>query len=143
MIGGKRLFPRATDTILFYKKDIESEFTYKQLKEKRDQPVRQLKRKKVAGRMVNARDEHGNILYQVKEDRTLDNVWRIPCIQPADRYQRMGYPTQKPDSIAGAHNRGEQQGRRCRLEDPFVAAELLSQYPNACGANGSELTLHI
>ncbi len=95
----KRLFPRATDTILFYVKDIKSEFTYKQLKEKRDQPVRQLKRKKVAGRMVNARDEHGNILYQVKEDRTLDNVWRIPCIQPADRYQRMGYPTQKPEAL--------------------------------------------
>jgi site-specific DNA-methyltransferase (adenine-specific) len=72
------------------------ECRYRQLKEQRDKPVQQLRRKKVAGRMVNARDDSGNIMYQTKEDRTIDNVWRIPCIQPADKTQRMGYPTQKP-----------------------------------------------
>ena len=95
----KKLFPRATDTLLFYAKDRHTDFTYKQLKEMRDEPVRQLMRKKVDGRIVNAKDKDGHVMYRVKEDRTIDNVWRIPCIQPADQYQRMGYPTQKPEAL--------------------------------------------
>lgn len=95
----KKLFPRATDTILFYVKNKDSGFPYKQLSEMREAPVRQLARKKVDGRMVNARDAEGKLIYRLKEDRTLDNVWRIPCLQPADRTQRMGYPTQKPQAL--------------------------------------------
>ena len=95
----KRLFPRATDTLLFYVKDVEADFTYKQIKEMRDKPVKQLARKKVGGRMVNAKDAEGHVIYRLKEDRTIDNVWRIPCIQPADKVQRMGYPTQKPEAL--------------------------------------------
>ena len=95
----KKLFPRATDTLLFYVKNIEADFTYKQLKEQRDKPVKQLARKKVDGRMVNAKDDEGHVIYRLKEDRTIDNVWRIPCIQPADKTQRMGYPTQKPERL--------------------------------------------
>lgn len=95
----KRLFPRATDTLLFYVKDIESNFTYHQLKEKREKPTKQLARKKVDGRIVNVKGEDGHVVYRIKEDRTIDNVWRIPCIQPADKTQRMGYPTQKPERL--------------------------------------------
>ena len=95
----KKLFPRATDTLLFYVKDRNANFTYKQLKEMRDKPVKQLRRKKVDGRMVNVKDAEGHVVYQLKEDRTIDNVWRIPCIQPADQTQRMGYPTQKPEAL--------------------------------------------
>ena len=95
----KRLFPRATDTIMFYVKDVNAPFVYRQLKEIRDRPFMQLARKKKDGKMVNARDEDGNLIYREKTDRTLDNVWRIPGIQPADRKQRMGYPTQKPEAL--------------------------------------------
>ncbi len=95
----KKLFPRATDTLLFYVKDVGANFTYKQLKEMREKPVKQLARKKVDGRMVNAKDSEGHVIYRLKADRTLDNVWRIPCIQPADKTQRMGYPTQKPEAL--------------------------------------------
>lgn len=91
----KRLFPRATDTIFFYVKDIGKEFTFHQLKEKREKVFKQLARKKVGGRMINARDEAGNLIYRMKEDRTIDNVWRIPCLQPASQ-ERLGWPTQKP-----------------------------------------------
>ena len=82
-----------------YTKDVNSNFYFKQLKEKRDKPVRQLKRKNVAGKMVNAKDEEGHVIYQIKEDRAIDNVWRIPCIQPADKTQRMGFQTQKPELL--------------------------------------------
>lgn len=91
----KKLFPRAHDTILFYVKDASSHFTFHQLKEKRDKPIRQLRRQKVAGRMVNVKDDEGHVVYRIAEDRTLDNVWRIPGLQPAAR-ERLGYPTQKP-----------------------------------------------
>ena len=94
----KKLFPRATDTLLFYVKDMNSEFTFHQLKEQRDKPVKQLLRKKLDGRMVNAKDEYGHVMYRMKEDRTLDNVWRIPCLQPAAP-ERLGYPTQKPVAL--------------------------------------------
>jgi len=94
----KKLFPRATDTIFFFAKDVDSEFVFNQLKEKRDTPFKQLARKKVGGKMINARDEQGNLIYRMKEDRTLDNVWRIPCLQPASQ-ERLGYPTQKPIAL--------------------------------------------
>lgn len=94
----KRLFSRATDTILFYVKDMSSGFTFNNLKEARQKPAKQLKRVKLKGRMVNARDEGGNLIYQVKEDRHIDNVWRMPMLQPASS-ERLGYPTQKPRAL--------------------------------------------
>lgn len=91
----KKLFPRATDTIFFFVKNVNEDFYFSQLKEMRETPFRQLARKKVGGKMVNARDENGSLIYRMKEDRTIDNVWRIPCLQPASQ-ERLGYPTQKP-----------------------------------------------
>jgi len=94
----KKLFAKANDTILFYVKDVNSDFTFNQLKEKRDTPVRQLARKKVDGHMVNVKGSDGKCVYHLKEDRTLDNVWRIPCLQPASS-EMLGYPTQKPVAL--------------------------------------------
>jgi DNA modification methylase len=95
----KKLFPRATDNILFYVKNVNSSFHFKQLKEAREAPVKQLARKKVAGKMVNLRGADGKVVYRESTERTLDNVWRIPCLQPADKTQNMGYPTQKPEGV--------------------------------------------
>lgn len=94
----KKCFPQATDSLLFYAKDVKADFTFHQIREMRDAPVRQLVRKKVDGKMVNARDAEGHLMYQVKEDRTVDNVWRIPMLQPASP-ERLGYPTQKPVAL--------------------------------------------
>ena len=128
----KKLFAAATDTILFYVKDSDSDFHFQQLTKKRDKPIRQLKRKKVDGKMVNARDADGHLIYQVKTDRTIDNVWRIPCLQPASK-ERLGYPTQKPVAllewiIQASSNEGDM------ILDPFagcatasVAAERLGR----------------
>lgn len=94
----KKLFPRAHDTILFYVKDVAAAFTFHQLKEMRDEPVKQLMRKKVDGKMVNVKGEDGHVVYRLKADRTLDNVWRLPCLQPAAP-ERLGYQTQKPEAL--------------------------------------------
>ncbi len=96
----KGVFPRATDTILWYVKDRSSRYSFQPLLEKRASPVKQLQRAKVNGRMVNARDEKGNVLYNERTERVVDNVWRLSMLQPADKTQNLGYATQKPESIA-------------------------------------------
>ena len=93
----KRLLPKAFDQILYYVKSKSSQqYTYNSLTEKRDEPVKQLKRVKVNGKMVNARDENGKVIYQVKDTRYVDTVWRIRCLQPANKKEWVNYATQKP-----------------------------------------------
>ncbi len=128
----KKMFPRATDTLLFYVKDVNSDFTFNQLKEKRDKPVKQLLRKKVNGKMVNVKDKNGHVVYRLKDDRTIDNVWRIACLQPASP-EKLGYPTQKPIQlleriIEASTNKGD------LILDPFcgcgtavIAAQKLNR----------------
>ncbi len=94
----KGVFPRATDTIFWYVKD-KSNYTFIPLEEKRDNPVKQLVRKKVDGKMINARDESGNVMYQMRDARVVDNVWRLSMLQPADDTENLNYPTQKPETI--------------------------------------------
>jgi DNA modification methylase len=95
----KPIFPRNTDKILFYVKSRDASPTFHIQREQREAPVKQLVRKKVDGRMVNARDEDGNVLYRTAEDRVIDEVWRIPMLQPADKTQYTGFVTQKPEAI--------------------------------------------
>ena len=94
----KGVFPRATDTILWYAKN-KSKVIFNPLFEKRDRPVKQLVRRKVDGKMVNARDENGNVMYRISDTRVVDNVWRLSMLQPADRTENLFYPTQKPEHL--------------------------------------------
>ena len=82
--------------------------------------------------MVNARDDAGKLIYQIRENRIVDNVWRIPALQPASR-ERLGYATQKPLAlleriIKASSNPGDV------VMDPFcgcattcVSAEILGR----------------
>src|SRR5690606_9655841 len=45
------------------------------------------------------KDEQGNLVYQDSDSKTLDNVWGIPLIPPADHKQKTDYPTQKPEAL--------------------------------------------
>ncbi len=85
-------YPRAHDDILFYTKSASAIFN--EVREQREAPVKQLKRVNVGGVLKNARDEDGNILYQTSEDKKVDDVWRIPQLQPASS-EWTGYSTQK------------------------------------------------
>lgn len=95
----KPFFTRSTDKILFYSKANSGSTIFNLQKEKREKPEKQLVRKKVNGRMVNARDENGNVMYRMSTDRIVDDVWRIPMLQPADKSQNLGYATQKPEAL--------------------------------------------
>jgi adenine-specific DNA-methyltransferase len=94
-----KIFPRSHDVIYWYAKNEKSEYFFEHQEERRAKPVKQLVRKKVDGRMVNARDEHGNVQYVERDARTVDSVWRLSMLQPADKTQNSGYLTQKPESI--------------------------------------------
>lgn len=94
-----RMFPRSHDVIYSYVKDRASGYTFTHQEELRDKPVKQLVRKKLDGRMVNARDENGNVMYVDRAHRTVDSVWRIPMLQPADRTEKVDFLTQKPSAL--------------------------------------------
>jgi site-specific DNA-methyltransferase (adenine-specific)/adenine-specific DNA-methyltransferase len=98
MAPDSKCFPRASDDLLLYAKVEGKHIFYKQV-EKRDEPVKQLVRKFVNGKAINARDETGNVMYRVTDERRLDDIWRIPMLQPADKIENLRYPTQKPETL--------------------------------------------
>ena len=99
MASGTRKYSSAHDRILFYVKNKDSNYTFNPQEEKRDQPVKQLKRKYFEGKAINARDESGNVQYQMRDVRRVDDVWKIACLQPADKTQNTDYATQKPEAL--------------------------------------------
>lgn len=92
-----RRFASAHDTLFLFAKRGASMFFDPQT-EPRDKPARFLKRQNVAGKMVNARGEDGHCIYVETDVRGVNDVWRIPCLQPASR-EWTGYPTQKPEAL--------------------------------------------
>ena len=93
----KDIFPRATNTLLVYAKGEAR--TFHRVAIPRDHAIKQLKRVKVDGVLVNLKDEQGKLVYQESESKTLDNIWAIPLIPPADAAQKTDYPTQKPEAL--------------------------------------------
>lgn len=91
--AGKRSFAKNFDQIFFYTKS--DRYVFHPLREKRDQPVRQLLRENVNGVLKNRKDDSGRVMYREVSDKKVDAVWRIPCLQPASK-EMLGYPTQKP-----------------------------------------------
>ena len=69
--------------------------------EKRDNAVKQIKRvwDKDKQSLVNAKDCNGKVVYQISDEKTVDDVWRISMLQPADKNEPLGYATQKPEAL--------------------------------------------
>lgn len=99
MQGNINRFASNHDIIFYYKKG-ESCF-YSPIKEQRENSVKQIKRvwNKETHKLVNAKDSNGNIIYIETEEKTVDDVWRMPMLQPADKEEPVGYTTQKPEAL--------------------------------------------
>lgn len=97
--GNINHFPANHDIILWYRKG--DKFQFEPQYEERDEPVKQLVRvwDKKKGKIVNAKDEDGKVIYRESTTRRLDDVWRISMLQPADKTENLRYPTQKPEAI--------------------------------------------
>ncbi len=91
-------FPRGSDRIISYTK-CAGEHIFHQQYERRDKPVKQLVRRFIGGKAINVRDPSGAVQYQIKEEKRLDDVWRISMLQPADKTQYLAYSTQKPEAL--------------------------------------------
>ena len=99
MQGNVNRFAANHDTILWHSKT--SNFTFNRIRESRGETVRQIKRvwSKEDGKLVNAKDKDGHVIYIETDEKTIDDVWRISMLQPADLTQNLGYSTQKPEEV--------------------------------------------
>ena len=97
--GNVGRFAANHDTLLFYAKS--TSFAFNRIRERREQPVKQIKRvwSKAKGAIVNAKGPDGKITYLTSTHKTIDDVWRLSMLQPADRREAVGYPTQKPEAL--------------------------------------------
>ncbi len=101
MQGNVGRFAANHDTILWFSKT--STFKYFSIREPREEPKRQQKRVWDAATqsLKQAKDEEGKLIYYTETERTIDDVWRIPYLMPADQTENLGYNTQKPVELVG------------------------------------------
>lgn len=95
----KKVFPRATDMILYYVKNRDAGFVFHHITEERDKPVKKLKYSFVDGHIQNDKDENGKAITYISMERQIDNVWKLSMLQPADKEEPVGYATQKPETL--------------------------------------------
>ena len=99
--GNIERFASNHDVVFWYSKS--ASYTFNRQRELRDKPVKQIKRvwDKEKQAIVNAKDpETGKVLYQESTERTVDDVWRLSMLQPADKTENVRYETQKPRTLA-------------------------------------------
>lgn len=99
MQGNIKKFPANHDCIYVYSKQADPLFT--ELYEEREELSRMLARAWDGdkGKLVNVRGDDGKVLYIERDDKRVDDVWRISMLQPADKTEKVGYPTQKPKAL--------------------------------------------
>lgn len=99
MQGNVNRFASNHDVIFLYKKS--EDYCFQPIKEKRDDVTKQIKRvwDKETQKLVNAKDENGKIIYIETDEKTIDDVWRMSMLQPADTKEPVGYATQKPEAL--------------------------------------------
>jgi len=98
--GNVKRFASNHDVVLWYRKGVSYQF-HQQVEKRSEGSVKQLVRlwdKKKAA-IVNAKGADGKVLYRETGERTVDDVWRIPMLQPADLTENCGFPTQKPEAL--------------------------------------------
>jgi len=99
MQGNVNHFPKNHDVIYWYRKGEDFKFT--KIKEERPERKKQLKRvwSKEKQKIVNAKDDEGNLIYIETDERGVDDVWYMSMLQPADRTENLKYNTQKPELV--------------------------------------------
>jgi DNA modification methylase len=99
--GNINRFASNHDVIFWYSKS--AAYTFNRQKEVRDKPIQQIRRvwDKEKQSIVNAKDPvTGKVLYQESTERSVDDVWRLSMLQPADKTENVRYDTQKPLTVA-------------------------------------------
>ncbi len=99
MQGNINRFASNHDDIYLYTKN--TSFIFNKQYESRGETIKQIKREwnGETKSLVNAKDENGKVIYIETDKRTVDDVWRMSMLQPADKVEPVGYPTQKPEAL--------------------------------------------
>ncbi|MBO5466904.1 MAG: site-specific DNA-methyltransferase [Prevotella sp.] len=99
MQGNVSHFASNHDVIFVYSKSDSALFI--PVRELRKEKTKQIKRiwDKEKQKLVNAKDEYGKVIYIETEEKTIDDVWRLSMLQPADKEEPVGYATQKPEAL--------------------------------------------
>lgn len=99
MQGNIGRFPSNHDCIYVYGKSSDAYFS--PVMEERESVTQMIQRAWDAkkGKLVNVKGEDGKVLYIDREDRRVDDVWRLSMLQPADETEKVDYPTQKPRTL--------------------------------------------
>lgn len=99
MQGNVNRFASNHDVIFFYRKS--EDYLYQPIKEKRGEITKQIKRvwNKETQKLVNAKGDDGKVIYTETDEKTIDDVWRLSMLQPADKEEPVGYATQKPEAL--------------------------------------------
>ncbi|TXJ36097.1 site-specific DNA-methyltransferase [Brachyspira aalborgi] len=99
MANSGNSFAKNTETILNCSKT--ENFIFYRQKELRDKPVVLSKREGRDGKNMRARDESGNIIYEISNDRYIDTMWNIPIIGSTsqERVYSENNITQKPEAL--------------------------------------------
>lgn len=90
-------FTKNTDRLLFYVRDAHQPYVFNPQTFRLAIP-KAYKRKAWSSelkRIVNVRNEAGDLIYDTYADEKVDDVWELPYIG-ATAKERLGYPTQKP-----------------------------------------------
>jgi DNA modification methylase len=98
MQGNINRFASNHDTILCY--SVGTPF-FKKIRVERPDVVRQLARRwnSETGSLVNVKGENGALVYIESDEKTLDDVWIVPMLQPADMTENTGFRTQKREEL--------------------------------------------
>ena len=101
MQGNVGRFASNHDTILWYSRSDVRLFTPQ--REQREVVKRQQKRvwDPNTKSLKQAKDSEGKLIYYDETERTIDDVWRIPYLMPADKTENVGFQTQKPLELVG------------------------------------------
>lgn len=140
MQGNVGRFASNHDMIYYYTKNEESIFN--PIREERDKKKTQQKRvwDKESQSLKQAKDEDGNLIYYEDTHRTIDDVWRLPYIMPADKKQKLDYATQKPDDLIERiiksccnEYRDDERKLKSVVADFFGGSGVLSRVANELG----------
>jgi adenine-specific DNA-methyltransferase len=98
--GNVKRFASNHDVVLWYRKGASYQF-HQQVETRAEGKVKQLIRQwdKEKAAIVNAKGADGRVMYRETDQRTVDDVWRMSMLQPADRTENCGFPTQKPEAL--------------------------------------------
>jgi DNA modification methylase len=101
MQGNVGRFASNHDTLLWYSKSATR--TFQAQREERAVVKRQQKRAwdPITKSLKQARDDEGSLVYYDETERTIDDVWKVPYLMPADKTENSGFSTQKPLELVG------------------------------------------